>query len=64
MFNWNRTSKQIVDTEANQSLPNGNEIGTPSPSIQITTKHLHRSAKFIEAICEVKLTPWVNKELY
>jgi hypothetical protein len=50
MFNWNRRPKRIAETEANPSLPNGNEIGTPSPSARIVAKLVENGAMFIEAI--------------
>jgi hypothetical protein len=50
MFNWNRRPKQTAETEANPSLPNGNEIGTPSPAAQIVAKLVQKGAMFIEAI--------------
>jgi hypothetical protein len=50
MFNWTRRPKRIVETEANPSLPNGNEIGTPSPSARIVVKLVQKRAMFTEAI--------------
>jgi hypothetical protein len=52
MFNWNQRSKRILETEANPSLPIGNEIGTPSRSAQIIAKLLQRLVKLIEAISQ------------
>jgi hypothetical protein len=40
MFNWKQSPKRIAEMEANPLLPNGNEIGTPLPSVRITTKFL------------------------
>ena len=37
MFNWNQRLKQIAIMTANPLLPNGNEIGTRSPFVLITT---------------------------
>jgi hypothetical protein len=50
MFNWNRRPKQTAETEANPSQPNGNEIGTPSPSAQIVAKLVQKGPMFSEAI--------------
>jgi hypothetical protein len=50
MFNWNRRPKQTVETKANPSLPNGNEIGRPSPFAQIVTKLVQNGPMFTEAI--------------
>jgi hypothetical protein len=50
MFNWNRRPKQTAETKANPSLPNGNEIGTPSPSAQIVAKLVLKRAMFTDAI--------------
>jgi hypothetical protein len=36
MFNWNNRLKQIAMTMVIPSVPNGNEIRTPSPFAQIT----------------------------
>jgi hypothetical protein len=50
MLNWNQRPKQITKTEANPSLPNGNEIGTQSPSGWIVAKLVQKGAMFTEAI--------------
>jgi hypothetical protein len=50
MFNWNVRPKRTIETEANPSLPNENEIGTPSPSAQIVAKLVLKGAMFTEAI--------------
>jgi hypothetical protein len=50
MFNWNQRPKQTAETEANPSLPNGNEIGTPSPSARIVAKLVQKGPMFTEAI--------------
>jgi hypothetical protein len=50
MFNWNRVPKRIAKTEASPSLPNGNEIGTPSPSVRIVAKLVQKGAMFTSYI--------------
>jgi hypothetical protein len=50
MFNWNRRPKRTTEIEANPSLPNGNEIGTPSPSAQIVAKLVQKGPMLSEAI--------------
>jgi hypothetical protein len=50
MFNWNRRPKQTTETEANPSLPNGNEIGIPLPSTRIVAKLVQKGTMFTEAI--------------
>jgi hypothetical protein len=50
MFNWNQRPNQTAEIEANPSLPNGNEIGTPSPSTQIVVKLMIKGPMFTEAI--------------
>jgi hypothetical protein len=50
MFNWNRRPKQTAETEANPSVPNGNEIGTPSPSVRIVAKLVQIRPMLSEAI--------------
>jgi hypothetical protein len=50
MFNWNRRPKRTAETEANPSLPNGNEIGTPSPSTRIVAELVQKGPMFTEAI--------------
>jgi hypothetical protein len=52
MFNWNRRPKQTAETEANPSLPNGNEIGTPSPSDRIVAKLVQNGPRISEAILQ------------
>jgi hypothetical protein len=39
-----------TETEANPSLPNRNEIGTPSPSAQIVAKLVQKGPMLSEAI--------------
>jgi hypothetical protein len=50
MFNWNRRPKRTTETEANPSLPNGNEIGTPSESARIVAKLVQKGPMFSDAI--------------
>jgi hypothetical protein len=50
IFNWNRRPKRTAETEANPSQPNGNEIGTPSPSARIVAKLVQNGPMLSEAI--------------
>jgi hypothetical protein len=50
MFSWNRRLKQTAETEANPSLPNGNEIGTILPSARIVAKLVQKGPMHSEAI--------------
>ena len=53
MFNWNQRLKQIAETKANPSLPNGNEIGTQSPSARIVAK-LEQKGPMLQKPCFTK----------
>jgi hypothetical protein len=53
MFNWNQRPKRAAQTEAIPSLPNGNEIGTPSPSARIVAKLVQKGPTLSEAILHI-----------
>jgi hypothetical protein len=60
MFNWNRRPKRTAETEANPSLPYGNEIGTLSPSAQIVAKLVQKGAMISKAILYCSKRRWFS----
>jgi hypothetical protein len=77
MFNWNQRPKRTVEIEANPSLPNGNEIGIPSPSARSIAKlvlkrsYVYRSHFTLSQrgdgvqYCEfvIYISSWINRDV-